>query len=92
MGSSDCNFQRGLLGSPHCRGCQSECCIVYDSHHDQYFSLGCGRVVMEMGLFCLDYYDNLELIFAEYEKRFVKQRLKREEEAKKRKKKEGVVS
>lgn len=70
------NFQRGLLGSPNCRGCNRDCEIVYDRHHDQFFSLTCGVVVMEMGEFVVPYFDDLDLIFQRYEERFKLQREK----------------
>ena len=41
------NFQRGLLRSPHCKGCTMDCIVLYDSHHDQYFSCTCGLVIRE---------------------------------------------
>lgn len=48
-------FQRGLLGSPRCKGCHRKCVVLYDSHHDQYFSATCGSVILEMGVFLGDY-------------------------------------
>lgn len=86
LNSSYSNFQRGLLGSPLCKGCSSECRVLYDSHHDQYFSVNCGKVVMEMGVFCLDYYINYDKVFDEYDVHFKEQRKKRELEDLKRKK------
>lgn len=49
------NFQRGLLPSPRCEGCEDKCSVLYDSHHDQYFSATCGLVIMEQGCFLVDY-------------------------------------
>lgn len=49
------NFKRGLMGSPRCFGCEEHCVVFYDSHHDEYFSGTCGKVIMEMGVFLIDY-------------------------------------
>ncbi len=44
------NFQRNLLSSPKCENCTAERCdVVYDYHHDEFFSESCGLVIMEMG-------------------------------------------
>ncbi len=68
------NFQHGLLMSPKCKGCGLKCEVVYDAHHDQYFSLSCGKVIMEMGVFVVDYDDDLDRIFALYNERWAKKR------------------
>lgn len=68
------NFQRDLLGSPKCKGCDLDCEIVYDSHHDQYFSATCNTVVMEMGVFVIPYEDDLDRIYQLYEERWAKSR------------------
>lgn len=49
------NFQRGLLPSPKCKGCEDNCIVLYDSHHDQYFSATCGLVIMEQNQFLVEY-------------------------------------
>ena len=49
------NFQRGLLSSPRCKGCKEDCVVLYDSHHDQYFSENCGLVIMEQNQFLINY-------------------------------------
>lgn len=51
------NFQRNLIKSPRCDGCELECNVLYDSHHDQYFSEACGLVIMEMGIYLIPYGD-----------------------------------
>lgn len=48
-------FQRNLIKSPKCKGCEKECLVLYDSHHDQYFSEVCGLVIMEMGEYIIPY-------------------------------------
>lgn len=74
----DINFQRGLMGSPRCEGCSyNECEVVYDAHHDEYFSLTCGLVIMSMGVYLLPQNDDLDKIFQEYEERWAKHREKR---------------
>lgn len=49
------SFQRNLIPSPRCKGCNKKCEILYDSHHDQYFSLNCGLVVMEQSIYSIPY-------------------------------------
>ena len=49
------NFQRNLISSPRCKGCDSECNVLYDAHHEQYFSEECGLVIMEMGCYLIEY-------------------------------------
>ena len=72
--SNSVNFQSGLLGSPRCVGCNRDCRVVYDSHHDQYFSLTCDKVIMEMGVFLVPYEDDLDKCFQLYEERFARYR------------------
>ena len=74
------------MDSPQCVGCNLDCEIVYDSHHGEYFSLSCGKVVMSMGVFTIPYEDDLDLIFQKYEERFAKRRkaVKDKEDARKR--------
>ena len=85
------NFQRGLLNSPHCKDCRWDCEILYDAHHDQFFGKNCGTVIMEMGEFMVPYNDNLDKIFQEYDERFRKARLRREEKERKLKKRKGLL-
>jgi hypothetical protein len=84
LGNNVRNFQNGLLGSPKCKGCDKECKIVYDSHHDQYFSLTCDMVVMEMGQFVVPYFDDLDRLFQLYEERWAKKRERDAEKERKR--------
>ena len=49
------NFQRNLIPSPKCKGCDKQCTVLYDSHHDQYFSCTCGLVIMEMKCSLIQY-------------------------------------
>ena len=72
------NFQKGLMGSPRCKGCYRKCVVLYDGHHDEYFSLTCGKVIMEMGVFCLSYDVDFDKVFEEYEVRFKRHRERRE--------------
>lgn len=48
-------FKRGLIASPRCKGCERRCVVLYDGHHDEYFSATCGLVISEMGVFLVDY-------------------------------------
>lgn len=48
-------FKRGLIRAPRCKGCERRCVVLYDAHHDEYFSATCGLVISEMGVFLLDY-------------------------------------
>ena len=49
------SFQRNLIPSPRCEGCSNQCEVLYDSHHDEYFSLNCGLVIMEQGNYRIPY-------------------------------------
>lgn len=49
------NYQRNLILPPKCKGCDEECIVLYDSHHDEYFSHNCGLVIMEMGQYIMPY-------------------------------------
>lgn len=49
------SFQRNLIPSPRCEGCNNKCIVLYDSHHDEYFSLSCGLVIMEQGNYRIPY-------------------------------------
>lgn len=71
------NFQRGLLNSPRCKGCSRRCVVLYDRHHEEFFSETCGKVIMDMGLWCVDYLVDYDLVFNEYDVRFKEQRKKR---------------
>ena len=51
------NYQRNLIPPPRCKGCEEECIILYDNHHDEYFSYNCGKVVLEMGQYIMPYSD-----------------------------------
>lgn len=53
------SFKKGLISSPKCEGCDVRCEILYDAHHDQFFSANCGLVVVEMGVCLVDYGDEL---------------------------------
>ena len=48
-------FQRNLIPPPNCEGCESHCTVLYDSHHDEYFSLNCGTIILEQGTYKLPY-------------------------------------
>lgn len=49
-------FQRNLVPPPKCEGCNTtKCTVLYDSHHDEYFSMNCGTVIMEQGQYKLPY-------------------------------------
>lgn len=71
------NFQSGLMSSPRCKGCRRRCVIVYDAHHDQFFSLACGSVVMEMGVFGVPVFDDLDSVFQKYDEIWSNHRKKR---------------
>lgn len=50
------NLQRNLLSSPKCDGCAfKRCDVIYDAHHDEYFSEICGLVVMQSGAYLIEY-------------------------------------
>lgn len=71
------NFQGGLMASPRCKGCKRRCDIVYDAHHDQYFSSVCGKVVMEMGVFGVPIFDDFDKVFQRYDEIWSGHRKKR---------------
>lgn len=48
-------FQRNLVPSPRCENCEKKCTVLYDSHHDEYFSVNCGLVIMEQGYYKIPY-------------------------------------
>lgn len=48
-------FQRNLVPSPKCKNCEKKCTILYDSHHDEYFSVNCGLVIIEQGHYKIPY-------------------------------------
>ena len=48
-------FQTNLIPSPRCGGCESNCTVLYDRHHDEYFSINCGTVIMEQGQYIIPY-------------------------------------
>ena len=52
------SFKRGLISSPKCDGCDVRCEVLYDAHHDQFFSASCGLVIVEMGVCLVDYHDD----------------------------------
>lgn len=50
------NFQRYLLATPKCPDCIfGECKVLFDAHHDEYFSESCGLVIMQSGVYLVDY-------------------------------------
>ena len=49
------SFKRNLIPPPKCENCENKCTVLYDSHHDEYFSLNCGLVIMEQGNYLLPY-------------------------------------
>lgn len=49
------NFQKNRMPSPRCDGCKNKCTVLYDLHHDEYFSLNCGKVIIEQGHHILPY-------------------------------------
>lgn len=48
------NFQHGTIQFTKCEGCEEYCEILYDQHHDQYFSVNCGTVIMENNCYLID--------------------------------------
>lgn len=55
------NFQRNLLTSPKCDDCRfNECEVIFDAHHDEYFSESCGLVIMQSGAYLIEYSTFLE--------------------------------
>ena len=50
------NFQRNLLTSPKCDGCIFDKCeVIFDAHHDEYFSNTCGLVIIQSGAYMIEY-------------------------------------
>ena len=50
------NFQRNLLVPPKCEDCPFDKCeIIFDAHHDEYFSESCGLVIMQSGVYLIGY-------------------------------------
>ena len=40
-----------------CKKCNRRCRIVYDRHHDEHFSIKCGKVIMQGGFWLVHDYD-----------------------------------
>ena len=49
-------FQKNLMPSPTCEGCNiNECIVLYDSRHDEYFSRNCGTVIFGQAQYKIPY-------------------------------------
>lgn len=51
------NFQKSTL-KIKCKDCTDTCELLYDRHHDQTFSITCGRVIMQSNNMLIDYPPN----------------------------------
>ena len=51
------NYQKSTL-KIKCKGCTDTCTLLYDRHHDQTFSITCGRVIMQSSIMLIDYPSN----------------------------------
>lgn len=51
-----CNFRESHLSYTKPKHCTKKCNIVYDQHHDQYFCLTCGTVIIQSNTYETDYY------------------------------------
>ena len=53
-----CTFQSSNINYKKTQDCQHECNILYDQHHDQYFCLTCGTVIMQSNHYETEYYSD----------------------------------
>lgn len=51
---NELNYQKSSL-KIKCKGCTDTCELIYDRHHDQTYSITCGRVVMQSNNIIIDY-------------------------------------
>lgn len=54
-------FQRNLIRSPRCEECENRCIVLYDSHHDEYFSMNCGTVILAQGQYQIPYEEDYHI-------------------------------
>lgn len=54
-------FQRNLIRSPRCEGCENRCIVLYDSHHDEYYSMNCGKVILSQGQYRIPYEEDYHI-------------------------------
>lgn len=48
------NYQKSTL-KIKCKGCTDTCILLYDRHHDQTFSITCGKIIMQSNTILIDY-------------------------------------
>lgn len=48
------NYQQSAL-KIKCKNCEDTCTLLYDRHHDQTFSITCGRVIIQSSNTLIDY-------------------------------------
>lgn len=53
---SEKNFQKSQIVL-RCKNCKQKCNIVYDSHHCEHYSITCGLVIMQGGIWLVHDYD-----------------------------------
>jgi len=69
-------FKRNLIPPPECENCNNNCTILYDHHHDEYFSLNCGLVILEQGNYLIPYNINTTLNKNTTNKKLIKEMTK----------------
>lgn len=48
------NFQKSTI-KIKCKDCTETCKLLYDRHHDQTFSITCGKVIMQSSIMLINY-------------------------------------
>ena len=54
MMENELNYQKSSL-KIKCKDCTDTCELIYDHHHDQTYSITCGRIVMQSNNILIDY-------------------------------------
>ena len=52
------NFRQSNLSYKREKHCQKNCDIVYDQHHDQYFCITCGTIILQSNEYETEYYSD----------------------------------
>lgn len=52
------NFRQSNLSYKRQTPCQKNCEILYDQHHDQYFCLTCGTIILQSNEYETEYYSD----------------------------------
>lgn len=84
-------FQRNLIPSPRCEGCEQKCIVLYDSHHDEYFGMCCGTVIMEQNRYIIPYSDTYYTSLIKQKKRTEVERIDNNNSSQRQKKQRGNI-